>query len=125
MTMPKTFKDEEIAQGGAPTMQALNYVTIIASDASDLELVCDICEDRLGYVEDGDSLSLHARAVVGHLITRHSVDYKPFECQDCLARFASVDDLELIDNVFQRVEPGDPMPHGQCPDCGALVHKEK
>ncbi|QIG58818.1 hypothetical protein SEA_DATBOI_154 [Gordonia phage DatBoi] len=125
MTMPKTFKDDEIEQGGAPTMLALNYVTIAASDASDLELVCDICEDQLAYVEDGDSLSYHARTVMGHLKTRHSVDYKPYECEDCLARFASVDNLELIDDVFQRVAPGDPMPYGQCPDCGALVHKEK
>jgi hypothetical protein len=25
--------------------------------------------------------------------------------------------------ILDRVGPGEPMPHGECPDCGAVVHQ--
>jgi hypothetical protein len=43
------------------------------------------------------------------------------ECQDC-EWFGPVDDLNPIKDIGQRVAPGEPMPAGECPRCGALAH---
>ena len=40
-------------------------------------------------------------------------------CQDCGKSFA-VDDLNPIEDIFQRVAPGEIMPAGECPECSAL-----
>jgi len=46
-----------------------------------------------------------------------------YECQDCGKRW-SLDELKLdIPDIQQRVAPGEPMPAGECPDCGALCHE--
>jgi hypothetical protein len=47
-----------------------------------------------------------------------SVDVK---CQNCEW---TGDDSETknIEDVFDRVEPGEIMPYGECPECGALCH---
>ncbi len=42
-------------------------------------------------------------------------------CQDCDWR-GSEELLDPIEDIFLRVSPGEPMPAGQCPDCGALAH---
>ena len=44
-------------------------------------------------------------------------------CQNCRARWPS-QDLLPVQDIFQRVAPGEPMPSGECPDCGALCHPE-
>ncbi len=49
-------------------------------------------------------------------------DHRPdpeSECQNCGQRwpFAA---LKEIQHIHQRVAPGEPMPSGECPDCGAL-----
>ena len=43
-------------------------------------------------------------------------------CGNCEERFPSQDALDPIDDLFERVAAGDPMPSGQCPKCGALCH---
>jgi hypothetical protein len=40
-------------------------------------------------------------------------------CQDCDWRGPD-EDLREIKDLHQRVEPGEPMPSGECPACGAL-----
>lgn len=40
-------------------------------------------------------------------------------CQDCLWEGEEAD-CDPIDDIFERVSPGEPMPSGQCPLCGAL-----
>jgi hypothetical protein len=40
-------------------------------------------------------------------------------CQDCGECFVN-DELNEIKDIFQRVAPGEPMPSGECPQCGAL-----
>ena len=47
------------------------------------------------------------------------------ECQNCGALYAHASETDAIDDIFQRVEPGEPMPSGQCLHCGALVHEIK
>lgn len=44
------------------------------------------------------------------------------ECQNCGATWPE-SQLEPIDDIYLRVEPGEPMPAGECPDCGALCHE--
>lgn len=48
-----------------------------------------------------------------------------YECENCNEKFVDGDDsigVGMIDDLFQRVEPGEIMPAGQCPYCRALVH---
>lgn len=44
-----------------------------------------------------------------------------FECQDCGKEFWDEKALLEIKNLLQRVSPGEIMPAGECPKCGALV----
>jgi hypothetical protein len=41
------------------------------------------------------------------------------ECQDCGTRWADAD-LRAVRHLTERVLPGEPMPSGECPECGAL-----
>src|SRR3990167_2422848 len=41
------------------------------------------------------------------------------ECQNC-GKAWNVDDLLPIRDIYERVAAGEPMPAGECPDCGAL-----
>jgi hypothetical protein len=47
-----------------------------------------------------------------------------FRCQDCQAVIEEKD-LKDLTRVFCRVEPGDVMPHGECPHCGAACFPVK
>jgi hypothetical protein len=41
------------------------------------------------------------------------------QCQNC--EWTGQDaDLAPIYDIFERVAPGEPMPSGECPECGAL-----
>ncbi len=48
---------------------------------------------------------------------------KAIECPDCSFR-CSVDHLDVLDRAWERVQPGDTMPDGQCPECGAACYVE-
>jgi uncharacterized membrane-anchored protein len=43
-------------------------------------------------------------------------------CQDCNKLWREEDLVLPIKDIFQRVLPGEPMPSGECPECGALCH---
>lgn len=49
---------------------------------------------------------------------------KLYECQNCRAR-NPLGSLNYIKDLYARVEPGEPMPAGECPECGALCHAVK
>jgi hypothetical protein len=40
-------------------------------------------------------------------------------CQNCEQTW-ELSELNQIKDIFQRVAPGEPMPAGECPDCGCL-----
>lgn len=43
------------------------------------------------------------------------------ECQNCGRRLGG-QQLRLVEDLSQRVAPGEPFPSGECPHCGALCH---
>ena len=43
------------------------------------------------------------------------------ECQDCGHRFPE-NRLKGIKDIHERAAPGEPMPSGECPECGAVCH---
>lgn len=44
-------------------------------------------------------------------------------CENCLKLWRD-DELEEIDDIWERVSPGEPMPSGECPECGALCQPD-
>lgn len=42
-----------------------------------------------------------------------------YECQNCGIRLDE-DELNPVKDISERVAPGEPIPAGECPDCGAL-----
>ena len=47
-----------------------------------------------------------------------------FECQNCRTFMARQDMNPLPEKgILERVGPGEPMPHGECPVCRAVVHQ--
>jgi hypothetical protein len=59
-----------------------------------------------------------------------SQPYGPFvvdgnhECDNC-KKVHPAKKLKAIPDLFERVEPGCPLPSGECPDCGALCYPIK
>lgn len=46
-------------------------------------------------------------------------------CDDCGTEWKENDIKVLLPDIphlFERIEPGEEVPFGECPDCGALVH---
>lgn len=44
-----------------------------------------------------------------------------FECQNCSKRWPE-GKLREVKDFSMRTEPGEPIPAGECPDCGAVCH---
>ena len=44
-------------------------------------------------------------------------------CQNCRKRW-KLDELKPLVDVMERVAPGELMPYGECPDCGAVCHPD-
>ena len=42
-------------------------------------------------------------------------------CDNCRL-YCAVSELDLIDDLEQRLDPGSVVPAGQCPSCGALAY---
>jgi predicted RNA-binding Zn-ribbon protein involved in translation (DUF1610 family) len=55
-------------------------------------------------------------------VAKKLLDEKRYRCNNC--DFAS-DQLDNIKDIFDRVDPGELMPAGECPECGALVHSDQ
>jgi len=43
------------------------------------------------------------------------------KCQNCDGIYTA-DELKDIKDLEQRISPGEIVPSGECPDCGALCH---
>lgn len=74
----------------------------------------DINAEKLAY--------LFGRAEIEWMrIKAKTIDGDKTRCQDCnqIWLTADLDDGD-IPHLYERVGPGEPMPDGECPDCGAL-----
>lgn len=58
--------------------------------------------------------------IADDILTREQV-FGECECQNCGATWFQ-SELKPIEHLFERVSPGEIMPAGECPDCGALCH---
>lgn len=77
---------------------------------------CPRCADKISfYLDEGRCLDWEA-----------AVDAlsEPHECQKCERWWAEAD-LDQVRHLSMRVSPGEPMPSGQCPECGAVCHPVK
>jgi hypothetical protein len=45
------------------------------------------------------------------------------ECQNCRRRFSESLLINPIPHFWERVSPGEIVPSGECPKCGALCHQ--
>ncbi len=45
-----------------------------------------------------------------------------YRCGNCAFVTFNLEVLPPIKDLLHRVAPGEPMPAGECPTCGALVH---
>jgi len=53
-----------------------------------------------------------------------STNYPICKCQNCGSLFEE-SSLKPIEHLFERVAPGEVMPNGECPKCGAVCHQIK
>jgi hypothetical protein len=55
---------------------------------------------------------------------KEALAYCPkYQCENCGKFFGNTWEFDQeVDDLLERVSPGEIMPYGQCPDCGALVH---
>lgn len=44
----------------------------------------------------------------------------PYKCEEC-GWVGSIEEMDAIDHLHERVFAGELLPAGQCPDCGALI----
>lgn len=97
------------------------------------EFVLEVCKGSPGAAEK--ALKAMDMADKPWRETRHSLEmaienYVPLdlcgqsECGDCSEVWPDTDIKPLIDihHLWERISPGEIVPSGECPDCGALCH---
>lgn len=72
---------------------------------------------RIDHIGDSKHIGAEGHPVFGVSILEPDL----FECQNCGKEWAENELHELLD-VTERVAPGELMPAGECPDCGAVCH---
>lgn len=50
------------------------------------------------------------------------MEWTEAKCENCGKAWKPEELAEITHGIFERVQPGDLMPAGECPDCGALCH---
>ena len=48
---------------------------------------------------------------------------KLYRCNNCAFQTDEHEAFSDVENLRERLEPGDIMPSGQCPECGCFVHE--
>ena len=106
------------------------YDTVEAKTADAAETY--VCAAR-PYVLDSDALPIEAVEKLAQTmranLTKSTSECDVWdasdpltECQDCETRTPE-SKLNPVKDLHQRVEPGEPMPAGECPECGALCQE--
>jgi hypothetical protein len=125
---------EEDKEGG----KISGVVRITFSETMDgIEAVDDLVCERLAG-DDGYLLSDIGFEVVGHekdnvILVKVTANASEFfteeelseQCQNCGRLFKEDELVNPIPDLEQRVAPGEVMPSGECPACGAVCHTVK
>ena len=104
-----------LTEGGIVEYVANPEVDVVVVDFQNLE-----AGDPAPDLSDAHKalLKTHAPSVLDDIVP-YVVHYR---CDNCDAGYRKVDELKPIRDLEQRVAPGEPMPAGECPVCGAVVH---
>jgi hypothetical protein len=72
--------------------------------------------------QEGSEVSFETEALAQANASAYATDrFTLSVCQNC-EKMHSDETLEEIENFHERVAPGEIVPSGQCPDCGAVCH---
>lgn len=104
-----------LTKGGIVEYVASSDADVVVIDFQDLEL-----GDPAPSMSDAHKALLKdlAPSVLDD-IASYVVHYK---CDNCDAGYRSISELKPVTDLEQRVAPGEPVPVGECPACGAVVH---
>ena len=107
------------------------------ADENDLSSLVEDEKEQEAVEETATIIAQGLEAQLDYLINRNipldviadEYDLKPngpynegiSRCQNCGWKGDTADTVEIVD-LFTRVTPGELMPSGQCPKCGALCH---
>ena len=104
-----------LTKGGIVEYVASSDADVVVIDFQNLEL-----GDPMPDMSDAHKALLKERAPsVLDDIASYVVHYK---CDNCDAGYRSISELKPVTDLEQRVAPGEPVPVGECPACGAVVH---
>lgn len=108
VTTQATAEIEEVWEVSAENEEAAREIV----DDGNLHQHSFIRDKVIGEERDRDILSVTLASSMGE---------PRCQCQNCDWQ-GSVDKAEPIHDFWSRVAPGEIMPAGDCPECGALVH---
>ena len=87
----------------------------------------DQLEEALGTDAPVDVLDRALRMATNETTAQKKEGRRPVRhvCADCGKAFPREKPLQPVERFWQRVEAGEVVPSGQCPDCGALCYLER
>lgn len=104
-----------LTTGGIVEYVASSVVDVVLIDFQNLkkgDSVPDMSDAHKALLKE------HAPSVLDD-IASYVVHYK---CDNCDAGYRSISELRPVTDLEQRVASGEPVPVGECPACGAVVH---
>lgn len=82
---------------------------------------CVVAGLEPGMVSDIDHLDVDLREFARPDARPNVPTQEDGQCEDC-GVILGPRAMMPVEDLSSRVEPGEPMPAGQCPECGGLVH---
>lgn len=112
--------DEQIfASGALMTVTEKQTLESILNRYSDLGAICDVSVSETSPVPQSFDQALDE--IIKDLENEVSSELAVQECQSCSRRWLE-EQLNEVEDLSMRVAPGEPMPSGECPACGAVCH---
>lgn len=114
--------EQRFASGALMTITEKQTLAAILDRYSDLGAICDLCVAEPEPVPQSFDQALDE--IMKDLENEVSGEMAIHECQNC-SRSWLEEQLEEVKDLSMRVAPGEPMPSGECPACGAVCHPKK